>query len=388
MIYPENVAERIRALRIRNNMTQAQLAEKMYVTPQTVSKWEKSLAMPDLQKLGSLCDILSCDINDILANENPTDDCNYIAIDGGGTKTEFLLFNANGNILHRVILGGSNPNVCGFDAACAVLKQGIDEMFGITSNIKGIFGGIAGSIPGENKMKLTSFLKKKYPSCKILVEIDIQNVIYSGTSLERGIAGIIGTGMVVYDYSDGKIHRAGGWGYLFDGAGSGYDIGRDAISYCFACDDGFTARTPLVELVEVRLNGRASDSMDKIYAKGKDYIASFCPLVFRAFEMGDKEAEKIIRKNLSRLAHLIDLVYDRYHSGNNVILAGGLAKDKEFIEPILKELLKSDVKIEFSSRKPVFGACRRALHAFGTEYDYNTFVENYDKDYRRLTEND
>ena len=40
---------------------------------------------------------------------------NYLAIDGGGTKTDFMLADGDGNILSRVILEATNPNDVGFD---------------------------------------------------------------------------------------------------------------------------------------------------------------------------------------------------------------------------------------------------------------------------------
>ena len=44
-------------------MTQIEFAEKMHVTRQTVSRWEAGTAMPDIDKIGEIADILgvSCD---------------------------------------------------------------------------------------------------------------------------------------------------------------------------------------------------------------------------------------------------------------------------------------------------------------------------------------
>ena len=44
-------------------MTQIELAERMHVTRQTVSRWEAGSAMPDIDKIGEIADILgvSCD---------------------------------------------------------------------------------------------------------------------------------------------------------------------------------------------------------------------------------------------------------------------------------------------------------------------------------------
>ena len=53
------IAEKRKSL----GMTQIEFAEKMLVTRQTVSRWEAGTAMPDIDKIGEIADILgvSCD---------------------------------------------------------------------------------------------------------------------------------------------------------------------------------------------------------------------------------------------------------------------------------------------------------------------------------------
>ena len=53
------IAEKRKSL----GMTQIAFAEKMHVTRQTVSRWEAGSAMPDIDKIGEIADILgvSCD---------------------------------------------------------------------------------------------------------------------------------------------------------------------------------------------------------------------------------------------------------------------------------------------------------------------------------------
>lgn len=48
------------------NMTQEELSEKLGVTPQAVSKWERNQCLPDLDTFSKLCTILSLDANGIL----------------------------------------------------------------------------------------------------------------------------------------------------------------------------------------------------------------------------------------------------------------------------------------------------------------------------------
>lgn len=48
------IGNKIMALRLAKSMTQEQLAGKLMVSPQAVSKWETGAAMPDIQLLPEL----------------------------------------------------------------------------------------------------------------------------------------------------------------------------------------------------------------------------------------------------------------------------------------------------------------------------------------------
>ena len=51
------LSEKLLNLRKANDLTQEQLAEKINVSRQSVSKWESGQAMPELDKIVALCDI-------------------------------------------------------------------------------------------------------------------------------------------------------------------------------------------------------------------------------------------------------------------------------------------------------------------------------------------
>ena len=55
----------IRGARIEKNMTQKQAAEKMSVTKETISNWERGKTAPTGLQLMELCKIYGVDISDI-----------------------------------------------------------------------------------------------------------------------------------------------------------------------------------------------------------------------------------------------------------------------------------------------------------------------------------
>lgn len=55
-------------------LTQAKLAEKLYVSEKTVSKWENGNGLPETAILTNLCEILEVGLNELLSGEKLTDD--------------------------------------------------------------------------------------------------------------------------------------------------------------------------------------------------------------------------------------------------------------------------------------------------------------------------
>ena len=55
--------------RKKNNLTQAQLAEKLNITDRAVSKWENGKAMPDSSLMLDLCSELKISVNELLSGE-------------------------------------------------------------------------------------------------------------------------------------------------------------------------------------------------------------------------------------------------------------------------------------------------------------------------------
>ena len=56
-----NLSENLKKIRKDNNLSQEQLAEKLGVSRQSVSKWEGAQAVPDLQKIIKMAEIFGED---------------------------------------------------------------------------------------------------------------------------------------------------------------------------------------------------------------------------------------------------------------------------------------------------------------------------------------
>lgn len=81
MINMGNVGFRISELRKAKNMTQMELADKMGISFQAVSNWERGISMPDISKLPEIAQLLGTTVDEIL-----------------GEKSELVDSAVNGNI--------------------------------------------------------------------------------------------------------------------------------------------------------------------------------------------------------------------------------------------------------------------------------------------------
>lgn len=373
-LFAANIREAREALRL----TQTDVAARLYVTPQTVSKWENGVASPDLSNLCSLADILSTTPDRLLGISARGEDGVMIGIDGGGTKTDFVLFRGDGTVMRRLILGGSNPNVYGIEEAQKTLKQGIDSLLVAGSNVSAIFAGIAGGGTGRNREKLTSFLKKQYPRVRLSVASDIQNIVASVRGVDKCTAVICGTGLGMFADDGNGLHRVGSYGYLFDGAGSGYDVGRDALRLCLEYDDGLCEDSLTVQLAKKQLGTDVTfDKLDVLYSGGKEIIASFAPVVFEAYRQGDEAAARILERNFSYVATMIRHTQFRYDCGDKIILAGGLTHDPELLRQFLLPKLGEDAELIFPTLPPVYGACVCSARLCGGVSSPETFENHF-----------
>ena len=366
MVDMKRFGETLRKYRKEQRMTQWELAEKLMISPQSVSIWESGKGLPDLDHLCELSKVLSVSV-DVLLNQRPDGMRGLIGIDGGGTKTEFALIDETGRSLNSIVLEGSNPNVHGIEQAVDVIRRGIDFLRPGEMKVMGVCLGGAGMGGGTNGDMMRTALQKIYPELKVDCANDILNVIACCTQPDNCIAAISGTGCVVYAHHKGQLHRVGGAGYLFEGRGSGYDMGREAITAALRARDGIAPRTTLTDLVEEKLGGNPWDFIHDLYKRDVSYIASFSPLVSRAAGEGDRLAQSILEQGSEHLAKEIRQARIFAPEARHVILSGSLfVKDDRFFHAVAQRL-DGDLTVERMSCPPVWGACLQCAKLCGLE---------------------
>lgn len=64
-----NIGEKISKIRKMSGMTQEELAEKMHVARQTISKWEKGISSPDLECAVAFCELFQISLDEFIKGD-------------------------------------------------------------------------------------------------------------------------------------------------------------------------------------------------------------------------------------------------------------------------------------------------------------------------------
>ncbi|MDE7405636.1 MAG: helix-turn-helix domain-containing protein [Clostridiales bacterium] len=156
------ISKNLQFLRKREKITQEDLAEKLNVSRQSVSKWETGEAYPETDKLLALCDLfdvsldglMRTDLTDGAAVDNNTNDNNIInndtdsnsqntsAAEGGVKATDYAVYEKHINKFSRGIAIGALLIIFGV-AVCVALSGYSFILNGTAGEITSIMGGVS-----------------------------------------------------------------------------------------------------------------------------------------------------------------------------------------------------------------------------------------------------
>lgn len=99
------LSENIKALRKAKGYSQEELASRLHVVRQTVSKWEKGLSVPDADMLVKIADILETDTTTLLDSTTVTNSAdNQVAQQLGLIAEQMAIKNRRAKLIWKTIL--------------------------------------------------------------------------------------------------------------------------------------------------------------------------------------------------------------------------------------------------------------------------------------------
>ncbi|MDZ7331840.1 MAG: hypothetical protein ONB13_02295 [candidate division KSB1 bacterium] len=304
-----------------------------------------------------------------------------IGVDGGGTKTNFVLIDSLGNIIASAKGESTNYQVVGGKKLREELLKGFDSLIkqsNLPANkIDHIFLGLAGAGRDSDRKEIVALFHDTEFNKKVIVDSDAMAALAGAFATGPGIIIISGTGAICFGKnSQGKIVRSGGWGYLLGDEGSGYFIGREAIVAALKDFDGRGEKTSLKDKLTTHFRLNSIDQIiPQIYQNRIDRvaIADLAPIVFAEAKNGDAVAAEIIRRTGKELGLLAKAVAQRLNFEGDeirVALIGSIFKQRDMvIHEIAKELYEISWNVEISDPMfpPEYGAALLAIQKSGAE---------------------
>ena len=294
-----------------------------------------------------------------------------IAIDGGGSKNDLILFTNDGTILNRVIGKGSNVSEMGPEAASERMIGQLEELLknygGLDAEISALFAGMSGGGAVNSRQLLIERLQAALPNTKgVHISGDTVTALYAGVGTGDGMAVIAGTGSSEYiRYGGDNYTMVGGWGHLIDDSGSGFWLGKEAVNAALRELDGRGKPTLITALVNEKLGKSVRSSISYLYSDGKRTIASFAPVIFEAARQNDEVALEIMNRGADELELMIragaKLIGQPPYK---VALVGGLW-NADIYQNAVRARLDENYLLSQVTAPPVIGAALAAAEKAG-----------------------
>jgi glucosamine kinase len=255
-----------------------------------------------------------------------------LGIDAGGTKTLCVLADERGTILAEARGAGANLHTAGPAAVEQVLHALIARVLGAGGlRPDAVCVGMAGVDRDDEKRDVAAIVSRAAPGSRVLVVNDAQIALAAGARDQPGVVMIAGTGSIVYGRNGrGGTARAGGWGHMIGDEGSGYWIGREALSAVMRHYDGRGPATDLMTGVLRHFEVPDISQLPRIVydrEQPRISVAALGPIVEQAGLRGDTVASDILFRAAEELALAARSVVGALGMADDVFgfyLAGGV----------------------------------------------------------------
>lgn len=290
----------------------------------------------------------------------------FLAIDAGGTKTDYLLADETRE-LARTRSGTIKRMRTDASSAAANLDAALKDLTAKTGvSLRAITRTCIGTA-GETVPLVTSWLRAAFTlrvSGELILLGDVEIALDSAFPGAPGVLVLAGTGSNVAGRTpQGEIHTTGGWGPNLADQGSGHRIGLEALRAAFLALD---EQRPTA-LLDAILHHWQLESMNRLIEFANTIPApdfsQLVPLVLTAAEQGDELAASILRSEGEQLGYLTRLLLRRLAPSSPepppIAFAGSIMQHV----PPVREALIADVRHEFPSITTVDGVVDPILGA-------------------------
>jgi N-acetylglucosamine kinase-like BadF-type ATPase len=212
-----------------------------------------------------------------------------------------------------------------------------------------------------------------FRAAKRLVTHDAYIALCGAHAGAPGIITIAGTGSISFGRgADGRLMRAGGWGYVFGDEGGGFDLTRQALRAALRSDEGWGPPTALRDALIKETGAKDANDLMHMFYGGKltrPRMAAMSRLVDETALAGDVIAYGILSEAAQQLAGITLAVRKRTFAAKEcapVAYIGGAFNSARLLERF-RTLLERDglASVAPPKRGPAAGALLEAYRMAG-----------------------
>lgn len=307
----------------------------------------------------------------------------FLGVDGGGTKTSFVLSDEKGGIRGRFYSGGSDfisrsktevTEVINNGIAQACASAGISKA-DITYGVLGFSGyGETRSSAQELDEICANALSPDTFTC-----VSDSVIAWAGSlAMKPGINVIAGTGSIVFGMnSKGDSARASGWGAYCD-EGSCQWFGNKAVGIFTKQADGRLPRTPLYGIIKEYFKLEEDlyfcHILNSELAGRLSSLARLQPLVEKAYDLGDPHARALYEQAAEELWLAVETAAKKLEFNGEkyfVSYSGGLFKSGDrILTPLRRKAKNQPAVFEEPNFEPDLGAVLMSMKLARAPVDF------------------
>jgi N-acetylglucosamine kinase-like BadF-type ATPase len=295
-----------------------------------------------------------------------------IGVDGGGTKTECILVDDTGAIVARHLAPGCNPSIVGPEKARQIIADALtaiqnqpalrDPQSAVSISHTHIYAAGNRAFWRDTAATLEGF-------GAVFTADDSYPVLELATDGKPGLVLHGGTGSFVAARGpDGRVHYAGGVGWRFGDAGSGYDLGRRAIARGLLELQGWAPVSPLLAAVRDHTGlGSSADAAAVTrffyyHADPNRQVAALAPTLLQLAGNGDSTAHRILVDSITELLALAKSVATQLFSMMDLATLPAGISGPILTHPVVAKALASQSPFRFAVvEAPPIEGVRRLL---------------------------
>ncbi len=269
-----------------------------------------------------------------------------LAIDGGGTKTEYCIYNIETEETKSFLFGSTNYKNLGLKEVESNLKHSFHKICDALNieleDIKGMVFGVSGCDTKSDYDVYESVVRRIGLNMDRVFICNDSEMTFLSVAESPGIGVVTGTGSIALGFDrDGSISRCGGWGSPLSDLGSGYWIGEQVLREWIKYLDGQIPGNEIFD--DLMKYYHLEEKEDKCYyiaSLNQRKITASAKLVSDRADKGNELCREILYEGAGEVTDISNVVYKRLKLQKEekleLVLVGSIFNSSFYRETFMK----------------------------------------------------